>query len=78
MKIEFPTQEEWAERIANKVLNEFEINGKTLNQWVEILRDVYDVVDSYDIDFHRKRGDLTNLEKDILEALKLTEEVDHD
>ena len=72
MKIEYPTQEEWAEIIANKALKEFEINGRTLNQWIEILSDVYSVVESYDIDFHRDRGDLTDFEKDIIEALKLS------
>ena len=73
MKIEYPTEEEWVERIANKALNEFEINGRTLNQWMEILADVYAVVDSYGIDIHRDRGDLTDFEMDILEALKLSD-----
>ena len=41
---------------------------------IEILCDVYAVVESYDIDFHRDRGDLTDFEKDMLEALRLTEE----
>ena len=78
MKIEYPTEEEFAKKIADKALNEVEINGRTVKQWIEILSDVYAVVDSYDIDFHRDRGDLTDFEKDMLEALRLNEEVEHE
>lgn len=73
MKINFPTEEEFAKEVADKALNAFDINGKTIMQWIEILCDVYAVVESYDIDFHRDRGDLTDFEKDMLEALRLTE-----
>ena len=59
--------------VAEKAISEIEVNGRTIKQWIEILCDVYAVVDSYDIDFHRDRGDLTNLEMDMLEALKLSE-----
>ena len=73
MKIEYPTEEEFAKKIADKALNEVEINGRTVKQWIEILSDVYAVVDNYDIGFHRDRGDLTDFEADILEALKLSD-----
>lgn len=41
---------------------------------VETLQDVYDTIDGYDIKFHRDRDDLSDLEKDILEVLGLTDE----
>lgn len=78
MKINFPTEEEFIKDCAEKALNAFDVNGKTIMQWIEILCDVYAVVGSYDIDFHRDRGDLTDFEKDMLEALRLNEEVEHE
>ena len=73
MKINFPTEEEFAKEVAEKALTAFDVNGKSIRQWIEILCDVYAVVESYDIDFHRDRGDLTDFEKDMLEALRLTD-----
>ena len=73
MEINFPTEEEFAKEVAEKALNAFDVNGKSIKQWIEILCDVYAVVESYDIDFHRDRDDLTDFEKDMLEALRLTE-----
>lgn len=69
----FPTEEEFAKSVAEKAISEIEVNGRTIKQWIEILCDVYAVVDSYDIDFHRDRDDLTDFEMDVLEALKLSE-----
>ena len=69
----FPTEEEFAKSVAEKAISEIEVSGRTIKQWIEILCDVYAVVDSYDIDFHRDRGDLTDFEMDMLEALKLSE-----
>lgn len=71
--MKFPTEEEFARSIATKALNDIEVNGKSINQWINILGDVYSVVDSYGIDFHRDRGDLTDFEIDILEALQLAD-----
>ena len=71
--MKFPTEEEFAKNIAEKALYEFEVNGRSIMQWIEILCDVYSVVDSYDIDFRRDRGDLTDFEVDILEALKISD-----
>ena len=33
----FPTIEEMAQNVAEKALDEYEYNGKTLRQWVEII-----------------------------------------
>lgn len=66
----FPTEEEFAKSVAEKAISEIEVNGRTIKQWIEILCDVYAVVDSYDIDFHRDIGDLTDFEMDIINALK--------
>ena len=40
MKI--PTTEEFVKSIAEKAFNEYEYEGKTLRQWVEILKDYVD------------------------------------
>lgn len=38
-KIEYPSEEEFAERIANKALDDFIYQGKTIREWVDILKD---------------------------------------
>ena len=38
----FPTIEEMAKTVAEKALNEYEYEGKTIMQWVEILKDYDD------------------------------------
>lgn len=35
--MKFPTYEEMAQNVAEKVLDEYEYKGKTLRQWVEII-----------------------------------------
>jgi len=32
-----PTMDEWAEKIGNKVLNEYVYNGKTLKEWIDLI-----------------------------------------
>ena len=74
-----------AEEVAEEIENAceyYEIGGvhadhkcaeehKQLAEWLTILRDVYAVIEEYDIDFHREREDLTSMEVDILKALKV-------
>ena len=40
--MKFPTIEEMAKEIAEKAMNEYEYEGKTIIQWVEILKDYDD------------------------------------
>ena len=58
-----------------RAIDEFEVYcheyHKQLAEWLTILRDVYAVIDEYDIDFHREQEDLTSMEVDILKALKV-------
>ena len=42
MEIRFPTIEEMVKTVAEKALNEYEYEGKTITQWVEILKDYDD------------------------------------
>ena len=38
----FPTIEEMAKDVAEKVMNEYEYEGKTIRQWIEVLKDYDD------------------------------------
>lgn len=40
--MKFPTTEEFVKSIAEKAFDEYEYEGKTLRQWVEILKDYDD------------------------------------
>lgn len=42
MKLKFPTIQEMAKDIAEKVLDEYEYEGKSIRQWVEVLEDYDD------------------------------------
>ena len=35
--MKFPTYEEMGQEVANRVLDEYEYNGKTLREWIEII-----------------------------------------
>ena len=63
-----------AQKVANTALDEIMVNDRPLREWVEILADVYEVVESYGIDYQRDKADLSDFERDILEALRLGEE----
>lgn len=65
---------ELARKVADTALDEMLINDRPLREWVEILADVYDVVEGYGIDPERDKEDLSDFEKDILEALRFGEE----
>lgn len=40
--MKFPTMEEMAKEVAEKALDEYEYEGKTIRQWVEVLKDYDD------------------------------------
>lgn len=42
---EFPTYEEMAKEVAEKALDEFTYNGKTIREWVELMVTVESVVE---------------------------------
>ncbi len=44
-EINFPTEEEFAKNIAEKALNEYLIDGKTLREWIEIIIE-YDSIEA--------------------------------
>lgn len=35
----FPTYDEMAKDVANRVISEYKVNGKTMEEWIEILSD---------------------------------------
>ena len=35
--MKFPTEEEFAQMVADKAIDEIEYNGKTLREWIEII-----------------------------------------
>lgn len=61
-----------AEEVADRcTVNQFcAEEHRQLAEWLTILKDVYDVLDEYDIAYHRTREDLTSLEIDLLRALR--------
>lgn len=63
-----------AQKVADTALDEIMVNDRSIREWVEILADVYEVVESYGIDYQRDKADLSDFERDILEALRLGEE----
>lgn len=42
MKLKFPTIQEMAKEVAEKALDEYEYEGKSIRQWVEVLKDYDD------------------------------------
>lgn len=50
---------------------------EVVREGFEKLSDVYDVIKGYDIKYHRDRGDLSDMELDIMDVLGLTGE-DHE
>ena len=59
MKLELSINE-LARKVADTALDEMLINDRPLREWVEILADVYEVVESYGIDYQRDKADLSD------------------
>lgn len=88
--MKFPTMEEMAKDVAEKALDEYEYEGKTIRQWVEILKDYDDkkttlerIIERLEEE-HRKSEECPKFEKafrqvafeEAIEIIK--QEVQHD
>lgn len=56
MRLQFPTMEEMAKEVAEKAINEYQYNGKTLNQWIEEIA-IYSEKQSHSIELPLLVGD---------------------